>query len=63
MDLEGSWRGLWGVLEGSCVDHGGSWGILGASWGILEEFWRVFVRILGGFWEALADLGGILEGS
>ena len=55
---------FWGGLEGSCMDHGGSWGILGASWGILEGFWRVFeescmdlggdfggiVRILGGFW-------------
>ena len=53
----GSWGVFWGGLEGSCMDHGGSWGILGASWEILEGFWRVFEE------SCMEDLEGILEGS
>ena len=50
---------FWGVLEGSCMDHEGSWGILGASWTGFGGFVRNLAWILG----ALADLGGVLEGS
>ena len=51
----------WGVLEGSCMDHGGSWETFGDFEGILGDLrW-----VLGGFgsighgsWGVLGDLGG-----
>ena len=54
-DLEGSWRGLGGVLEGALEV---SWRYLG---GVLEGSWRGSWRGLGGCLGELLE--GVLEGS
>ena len=32
---------FWGVLEGSCMDHEGSWGILGDLGGVLAGLGQI----------------------